>query len=221
MALLDLDGTEQPIDPMLVKAVETAFLSFSLPTVPFLPVPRAWKKSNPDGAAKGPNGPRKAEMKLELIQRDGFRCGYCAREFVDLDDATLDHVIPNCVVGHWKTWNLVLACGPCNNVKGDNVPLVLMPMLGHLLVQMATSAQYRTSKKATVTKAPKKFTPPIPTDGFPSRAAARRAQKAAYRAAWTRKQVDQALDAMAAPPIRPALESAPVRAALTSGQDGE
>ena len=217
MATLDLDGTEQPIDPMLVKAVETAFLSFSLPTVPFVAMPRAWKKANPDGSAKGPSGPRKAEIKLELIERDGFRCGYCAREFVDLDDATLDHVIPNCVVGHWKTWNLVLACGPCNNAKGDNIPVVLMPMLGHLLVHLANSAPYRVGKKAKAKTAPKKLTPPIPTNGFPSRSAYQRAVKAAYRMAWTRKQVDQALTAMQAPTYRAALPAAPVRAELPAG----
>lgn len=216
MATLDLDDTGQPIDPMLVKAIETAFLSFSLPTVPFVAAPRAWKKSNPAGGSGGPKGTRKAAIKLELIERDGFRCAYCAREFVDLDDATLDHVIPNCVVGHWEPWNLVLACGPCNNAKGEDVPLVLMPMLAHVLVQLAASARFRTAKKAKAKK-PGNLTPPIPTDGFPSRSAARRAQKAAYRTAWTRKQVDQALDAMQAPPIRPALEAAPVRAALPSG----
>lgn len=215
-----LDDTPPPMDPMLVKAIETAFLAFSVPTVEFMPVPRAWRDANPDGASKGPGGPAKARIKLDLIQRDGFRCAYCAREFVDLNDATLDHVIPNCVVGHWETWNLVLACDPCNNAKGDSAPLVLVPMLAHLLVQLAASNQHRTTKKAKRQKAPFVGTPPIPTNGFPSRGAYQRAQKEAYLTAWARKQVDQALAAMQAPPIRPALESAPVRAALPAGQDG-
>lgn len=212
MSSLDLFDADQPMDPMLVKAIETAFLSFSMPTVPFIPAPRVWKKANPAGAVNGPKGKKKAEIKLELIKRDGFRCAYCAREFVDLNDATLDHVIPNCVVGHWAPWNLVLACGPCNSTKGDRVPLVLMPMLCHVVAKLAASVQFRVSKKAKAKK-----TPPIPTNGFPSRAAARRAQKAACRAAWIRKQVDQALNAMQAPPIRPALGAAPVRAALPAG----
>lgn len=217
MASLDLDGTEQPMDPMLVKAIETAFLSFSLPTVSFVSGPRAWYKANPDGGSKGPGGIRKAQIKLELIERDGFRCAYCSREFVDLDDATLDHVIPNCLVAHWEPWNLVLACGPCNNAKGDKVPLVLLPMLSHLLIQLATSAQFRTGKKAKAKKRPGQLTPPIPTNGFPSRSAYHRAQKAVYRTAWTRKQVDAAMAAMNGPKLRLAIEAAPVRAELPAG----
>lgn len=217
MGSLDLYDAEQPIDPMLVKAIETAFLSFSVPTVQFIPTPRAWKKSNPAGGSGGPKGNRKAAIKLELIERDGFRCAYCAREFVDLDDATLDHVIPNCVVGHWKPWNLVLACGPCNNAKGDGVPLVLMPMLAHVVVQLAASAQFRTKKFKAKRKTPAPFTPPVPTNGFPSRSAYQRAVKAANRTAATRRRVNQALQAMQAPPLQMALEAAPVRAALPAG----
>jgi hypothetical protein len=211
-----LEGPQQPIDPMLAKAVETAFLAFSLPTVPFIPAPRAWRKSNPAGPSGGPKTARKADIKLELIQRNGFQCAYCGRAFVDLDDASLDHVIPNCVVGHWETWNLVLACRPCNNAKGDSVPLPLMPMLCHLLVQLAGSARYRVAPKAK-TKAPAPPSLPIPTNGFPSRAAWRRAQKAAYQVAWTEGQVNKALEAMGAPRIRPALPAVPVRAELPAG----
>lgn len=217
MASLDLDGTEQPMDPMLVKAIETAFLSFSLPTVSFVSGPRAWYKANPDGGSKGPGGIRKAQIKLELIERDGFRCAYCSREFVDLDDATLDHVIPNCLVAHWEPWNLVLACGPCNNAKGDKVPLVLLPMLSHLLIQLATSAQFRTSRKAKAKKRPGQLTPPIPTHGFPSKSAYRRAVKERYQTQWTGRKVSAAVEAMTGHPVRLALPAAPVRAALPSG----
>lgn len=203
---LDLDGTEQPIDPMLVKAIETAFLAFSVPTVSFVPVPRAWRKSNPAGGAKGPNGPRKAEIKLELIERYGFRCAYCAREFVDLNDATLDHVIPNCVVGHWKPWNLVLACEPCNNAKSDGVPLVLMPMLFHLLsvIEPAIRAK-RERREASEAK---------PTNGYPSRTAEKRARKARRQ---QRHQFYRAMRALDAPWVRLAIEAAPVRAELPAG----
>lgn len=209
-----LNGPQQPIDPMLVKAVETAFLAFSLPAVPFIPAPRAWRKSNQAGASSGPKTARKAAIKLELIEQHGFQCAYCGRAFVDLDDATLDHVIPNSVVGHWAPWNLVLACFPCNNAKGDSVPLPLMPMLCHLLVQLAASAQYRETPKAK-TKTPPAA--PIPTNGFPSRAAWKRAQKAAARTALTEAKANQALEAMGAPRIRPVLPAAPTRAALPAG----
>lgn len=199
MAALDLGDTEQPIDPMLVKAIETAFESFSLPTVAFVTAPRAWKTSNPSGPSKGPNGPRKAAIKLELIQRDGFRCAYCARQFVDLDDATLDHVIPNCVVGHWKTWNLMLACEPCNNAKSDGVPLVLIPLLCHLLTALEPIArlkreQRQATKAARKAKAPRELTP-----------------------ARMRQRFYQAMRALDGPFVRPALEAAPARPELPAG----
>lgn len=141
MAGLDLDDTEQPIDPMLVMAVERAFRSVSVTPVEFAATPRIWRKSNPSGSSKGPNGPRKAQIKMDLAKRDGFRCAYCAREFVDLDDATLDHVIPNSIVGHWQTWNLLLACEPCNNGKADRIPVVLMPLLCALLQDLMPMAR--------------------------------------------------------------------------------
>lgn len=210
MATVDLDGTEQPMDPMLVKAIETAFLAFSLPAVEFTSAPRSWKKSNPTGGTNGPRASRKAAIKLELIERDGFRCAYCSRAFIDLDDATLDHVIPNCVVGHWSPWNLVLSCDPCNNVKGDQIPAALLPMLSHLLAILTTPDM----------QAAAHFTTPTPTSGFPTKSAARRVRKAARKAAWLRRQVDQALDVMGAPPVRPAIEAAPVRTAIPAGQGG-
>lgn len=194
MATLDLDGTEQPIDPMLVKAIETAFLSFSVPTVAFVTAPRAWKESNPSGGAKGPGGATKARIKLDLIERHGFRCAYCAREFVDLDDATLDHVIPNCVVGHWKPWNLVLACGPCNNAKGDGVPLVLLPLLCRLLIVAETVARAKRQQKQAEKKA--------------RRRAAKEA--AGLTAGQRRHQFYKAMRALDAPWVRLALEAAPV-----------
>lgn len=210
MAALDLSGSEQPIDPMLVKAIETAFLAFSLPTVEFMPVPQAWRKANPSGGSKGPGGATKARIKLDLIERDGFRCAYCAREFVDLNDATLDHVIPNCVVGHWKPWNLVLACGPCNNAKNDGVPTVLMPMLCHLL--RALEPVTRAKREQREASAPK------PTGGYPSKAAAKTARKVRNR---QRQEFYKAMRALNGPWVRLALEAAPAPAVLPAGTDGE
>lgn len=210
MALIDLDGTEQPIDPKLILAIEAAFRRVSLTRVAFVPVPRSWKAANPKGPSKGPKTQAKQNLRMHIARRDGASCAYCAREFVDLDDATLDHVIPNCVVGHWQPWNLLLTCAACNQLKADQVPLLLLPLLFHLLNSLATVAEYRRQQ-------PQTRTPTVPTNGYPSKKAARRAQKAAYRAAWTRKQVDQALEAMNAEPIRPALEAAPVRPALPAG----
>jgi hypothetical protein len=203
---------------MLVRAIETAFLAFSVPAVEFVPVPKAWRKSNPDGSAKGPSSAAKAYMKLALIERDGFQCAYCAREFVDLDDATLDHVIPNSVVGHWQPWNLLLSCGPCNNAKGDSIPLVLLPMLAHVLVRLAQSAEFRVKPRRKRKTTPAVPTPPIPTNGFPSRSAYRRAMKGRARTQAVGQKVSQAVQTMTGRPVRLALEAAPVRLSLPCGQ---
>lgn len=205
-----LDGTEQPMDPKLVLAIEAAFRKVSLTAVEFAPVPRAWRKSNPRGPVKGPKTHTKANLRMTIARRDGAQCAYCDREFVDLDDATLDHVIPNCVVGHWMPWNLLLTCDACNQLKADQVPLVLLPLLCHLLTTLARVAEHKRQQ-------PKTKTPAIPTNGYPSKKAARRAQKAAYQAAWRKQQVSQAIESMTGQPVRLAIEAAPVRAALPAG----
>lgn len=209
MALIGLDGTEHPVDPKLVLAIEAAFRRVSLTEVAFVPAPHAWKKSNPKGSASGPKSPRKAEIKLQLAERDGFRCAYCAREFVDLDEATLDHVIPNSIVGHWQTWNLLLACEPCNSLKADKLPLVLMPLLCHLLhvIEPVTRAEKEQRKAA-------------------KRARARAARKArngtvAPGDPATRKQRHEfykAMRALDAPFVRLVLEAPVTRAALMPGE---
>ena len=53
-----------------------------------------------------------------IIRRDGFRCQYCASR----DRLTIDHVLPKSRGGR-DTWeNLVAACVPCNNRKGNRTP---------------------------------------------------------------------------------------------------
>jgi hypothetical protein len=201
MAGLDLGDTEQPMDPKLAQAIESAFRYVSMTPVQFVPIPRAWRNANPDGPARfTKKGLTKAYLKMSIARRDGNRCAYCAQEFVDLDDATLDHVVPNCVVGHWKPWNLLLSCGPCNNLKGDQIPLVLLPFLCHLLPLMAKVAAEKRNQ-------------PIPTRGYPSKTAAKRARKAAAR---IRRQTE----ALAGHPIRRAIEAPRPRLQLLPGQDG-
>jgi len=205
MALLDLHDAEQPIDPKLVLAIEAAFRSVSVTPVEFVPVPRAWR--HPAGSVSGPKSDRKAQIKIDLAKRDGARCAYCAREFIDLNDATLDHVIPNTVVRHWQPWNLLLACGACNNAKNDQVPLVLLPMMLHLVRQLGELSRWK-----------REMSKPIPTNGYPSKSAAKRAQKAKRR---QRQEFYRAVHAMGGPFVRLALEAAPVSAALLAGQDGQ
>ena len=51
-----------------------------------------------------------------ILKRDGYRCAYCGRGDLTL---TLDHIIPRSKGGQ-DTWeNLVAACLPCNNKKGN------------------------------------------------------------------------------------------------------
>lgn len=54
-------------------------------------------------------------------KRDGGRCFYCDTSLT-WNDKTIDHVIPKSKGGPHRVWNLVLACHPCNQAKGDNDP---------------------------------------------------------------------------------------------------
>lgn len=53
-----------------------------------------------------------------VMRRDGMRCQYCGSS----KRLTIDHVLPKSRGGK-DTWeNLVTACVPCNNRKGDRTP---------------------------------------------------------------------------------------------------
>jgi 5-methylcytosine-specific restriction endonuclease McrA len=53
-----------------------------------------------------------------VLRRDGQRCQYCGNR----DSLTVDHVYPKSRGGP-DTWeNLVAACVPCNNRKGNRTP---------------------------------------------------------------------------------------------------
>lgn len=200
MAIVDLHDAGQPMDPKLLMAIESAFKRVCLTEVQFVPVPRAWH--HPSGSVNGPNSDRKAKIKMSLMKRDGNRCAYCAREFVDLADATLDHVIPNAIVRHWEPWNLLLACEPCNNVKADKVPLLLLPLLLLILRELSKRSELR------------------------SRNALKKARKKANRLARKQRANQVArtwrtIEDLAGHPLRLELEAAPARAALPSGQDDQ
>jgi 5-methylcytosine-specific restriction endonuclease McrA len=63
---------------------------------------------------------KRAMRKLAL--RDcGQRCVYCATH-LDQHTATLDHVIALARGGAHDAGNLVVACAPCNRLKGDLYP---------------------------------------------------------------------------------------------------
>ncbi len=60
-----------------------------------------------------------------LFARDHYRCQYCGRHRTELrgrEFLTRDHVIP-LSRGGGNTWqNVVTACSPCNNRKGNRLP---------------------------------------------------------------------------------------------------
>jgi len=60
-----------------------------------------------------------------VLRRDGFKCGYCGNTA-----KTVDHVMPRSRGGTNDWMNLVAACFPCNNRKGNKTPEeARMPLL--------------------------------------------------------------------------------------------
>ncbi|MGB7214007.1 MAG: HNH endonuclease, partial [Gammaproteobacteria bacterium] len=60
-----------------------------------------------------------------LFARDGYRCQYCGRHRSELrgrEFLTRDHVIPLSRGGDNSWENVVSACSPCNNRKGNLLP---------------------------------------------------------------------------------------------------
>lgn len=53
-----------------------------------------------------------------ILRRDRFRCQYCSSR----EHLTIDHVVPKSRGGRDSWENLVAACTPCNNKKGNRTP---------------------------------------------------------------------------------------------------
>ncbi|MEM1055926.1 MAG: HNH endonuclease [Bacteroidota bacterium] len=53
-----------------------------------------------------------------VLRRDGHRCQYCG----STERLTIDHVMPRSRGGKDAWDNLVAACTPCNNKKGNRTP---------------------------------------------------------------------------------------------------
>lgn len=66
---------------------------------------------------------RKARFNRKNIWvRDGGKCQYCGRK-ESLSSFTYDHVVPIAQGGITCWTNIVVACMPCNQRKGDRTPL--------------------------------------------------------------------------------------------------
>lgn len=72
-----------------------------------------------NGAKDGkPGGAVIRKWRNALWNRQGRKCHYCARS-IGIGKATLDHIVPKSKGGPWKKSNMVVACEPCNNKRGD------------------------------------------------------------------------------------------------------
>ena len=64
------------------------------------------------------HGRRIMISRKNILRRDRFRCQYCGSR----ERLTVDHILPRSRGGR-DTWeNLVAACTPCNNQKGNRMP---------------------------------------------------------------------------------------------------
>ena len=63
----------------------------------------------------------RALSRKNILIRDHYTCQYCGRKGV-AGELTLDHVLPRSRGGSTSWENLVAACRPCNNRKGDRLP---------------------------------------------------------------------------------------------------
>jgi 5-methylcytosine-specific restriction endonuclease McrA len=59
--------------------------------------------------------------KENLLMRDDHKCVYCQTE-LDMNSATIDHVVPVCKGGKTTWENCVIACKSCNHEKGHQLP---------------------------------------------------------------------------------------------------
>jgi len=83
----------------------------------------------------------KRAMRRAALRDCGQRCVYCATH-LDHHTATLDHVLPLARGGAHDPGNLVVACGPCNRLKGDLFPFEFFarhPWAGANFVRYARS----------------------------------------------------------------------------------
>lgn len=78
-------------------------------------------RSGRPGAGAVAHVAMKRTMRRVALRDCGQRCVYCATR-LDPHTATLDHVMPLARGGAHEPGNLVVACAPCNRLKGDMLP---------------------------------------------------------------------------------------------------
>jgi hypothetical protein len=70
----------------------------------------------------------KLENRKEIFERDGYSCFYCG-EKVTNENATLDHLIPQCEGGKHTKENLKTCCLMCNSIKSGRTYEEVAPLL--------------------------------------------------------------------------------------------
>lgn len=76
------------------------------------------------------NGQRsKANVRLRraIQRRRSWDCHLCGVQFHDISEVTVDHVVPRSLKTYGEKEIVDLACGKCNNVRG-NVPILMYRM---------------------------------------------------------------------------------------------
>ena len=61
-------------------------------------------------------------IKLQLLWKQGKRCAICGKKIHNLDDLTVDHIIPLSKGGKNDIYNCQLAHRLCNSYKNDKLP---------------------------------------------------------------------------------------------------
>lgn len=83
-----------------------------------------------------------------VVELDGWDCAYCGCHLVlppAAPRATIDHVMPKALGGAGRSIsNMVLACGPCNAAKSDQLPILRwLPRHGLDRLVYSGQRQYR------------------------------------------------------------------------------
>ena len=110
---LVIDGKAEVLETDQSRIYHSERHSFSAPSVirlvRFVHVPRRF---------------RRQVTNTFLFARDGYRCQYCGKHRTQLrgrEFLTRDHILP-VSKGGGNTWeNVVTACSPCNNRKGNHL----------------------------------------------------------------------------------------------------
>jgi 5-methylcytosine-specific restriction endonuclease McrA len=121
MSVLVLNASYEPLQKvelrhairMLVRGVAVVEEAVEGRTFGHFPVPRVLRLVR-YVAMRWRHGQRPNWSKRGVYLRERGLCGYCGTR-----GNTIDHIVPQSRGGE-STWeNTVLACGPCNNRKGD------------------------------------------------------------------------------------------------------